>query len=370
MSSADSSNVDEKFLANSMASFLQIGALVVLIVFCYRIVSPFLTVVIWGLIISIAIYPLHQKLSAQLGGREKVSATLLVLIGISIIAIPSWILAESTIGGLQYVAAELNDGQARIPPPNDAVAEWPLVGERIYSTWSAAASNLEQTLNQFQPQMQSAAQGALSFAGHAALTVLLFVFSMIIAGALLPSAAGGFTTAKNFAISLVGPARGEGFTKLSIDTIRSVVKGVLGVAIIQSILAAIGLLAIGVPGAGLWAGAVLVLAIVQLPPILILGPIAIWVYSVSEPVPATIFLVYAFIVSISDSFLKPMFLGRGIEVPMLVILIGAIGGAMSMGILGLFLGAVVLALGYELLTAWMAPDAGQATAEQANIESS
>ena len=154
-------------------------------------------------------------------------------------------------------------------------------------------------------------------------------------------------------------------TDMSILTIRSVVKGVLGVAVIQTILGAIGLVAIGVPAPGLWAGAILVLAIIQLPPIIILGPIAVWVFSVAEPVPATIFLVYSMIVSVSDAFLKPMLLGRGVATPMLVILIGAIGGAMTIGIIGLFLGAVVLALGYELLTAWMAPDESTAAAADA-----
>ena len=124
----------------------------------------------------------------------------------------------------------------------------------------------------------------------------------------------------------------------------------------RSILAAIGLVAIGMPAAGLFAAAVLVLAIVQLPPILVLGPIAIWYFSVAEGMPATIFLIYALIVSMSDAFLKPMLLGRGVDTPMLVILIGAIGGAITYGIVGLFIGAVVLALGYELFTAWMAPD--------------
>jgi len=143
-----------------------------------------------------------------------------------------------------------------------------------------------------------------------------------------------------------------------------VVKGVLGVAVIQMFLAAIGLVAIGVPAAGLWAGAVLVLAIIQLPPILILGPIAVWVFSVADPVPATIFLVYSIIVSLSDAFLKPMLLGRGVEVPMLVILMGAIGGAITMGIIGLFLGSVILALGYQIFVAWMAPDEPQVALEE------
>ena len=107
--------------------------------------------------------------------------------------------------------------------------------------------------------------------------------------------------------------------------------------------------------AGLWAGAVLVLAIIQLPPLIVLGPIAIWFYSVAEPLPATVFLVYAIVVSFSDVFLKPLLLGRGVEIPMLVILIGAIGGAITYGILGLFEGAVVLALGYKIFMAWITP---------------
>ena len=143
---------------------------------------------------------------------------------------------------------------------------------------------------------------------------------------------------------------------MSIETIRSVAKGVLGVAIIQALLSGVGLAIMGVPAPGLWAGAVLILAIIQLPPLIVLGPIAFWVFSIADPVPATIFAVYAFIVSISDAFLKPMFLGRGMEIPMLVILLGAIGGAILSGIIGLFVGAVVLALGYEILKAWMATD--------------
>ena len=140
---------------------------------------------------------------------------------------------------------------------------------------------------------------------------------------------------------------------MSIATIRSVVKGVLGVAFIQAVLSAIGLVLMDVPAAGVWALIILVLAIVQLPPVLILGPIAVWVFSVADTTPATIFAIYAVIVSASDSFLKPMFLGRGMDIPMLVILLGAIGGAFMSGIIGLFTGSVTLAVGYKLLVAWM-----------------
>ena len=393
MTSADSRRVDPGFLANAMASFIQIGAVLILILWCFSIIKPFLGVVIWGVIISIALYPAHVSLSAKVGGSEKLSATILVLLGLAIIIVPTWMLADSTIEGLQYVSGELEDGSVHIPPPNDSVAEWPIIGERVHAVWAGAANNLAETLNKFEPQLRSMGQTAVGVAGVAAcrrepprLPPLLAPASAAgryslhpacrclsgrsspqvtwpglsttrrCPGRRLTTAVASYGASRNIANSLVGNEGGTKLIDMSILTIRSVVKGVLGVAVIQTIFAAIGLVAIGMPAAGLFAGAVLVLAIVQLPPIIILGPIAIWYFSVADGMPATIFLVYAFIVSMSDAFLKPMLLGRGVDTPMLVILIGAIGGAITEGIVGLFVGAVVLALGYELFTAWMAPD--------------
>ena len=359
MTSADSSQVDQSFLANAMASFIQIGAVLLLLYWCFTIIAPFINVVVWGLIISVAVYPAHVVLSARLGGREKLSAALLVLAGLAILLVPTGYLADSTFHGLRHIASDLEDGAVSIPPPAESVADWTLIGEPLYAAWNGAATNFEATLNKYTPQLKSLGQTALAFAGSTVVGVLQFVFAILIAGVFLTSASKGYEASRNIAVSLIGAERGEKLTDLSILTIRSVTKGVLGVAIIQAILSAIGLVAIGVPAAGLWAGAVLVLAIIQLPPILILGPIAIWVFSVMDGVPATIFLVYALIVSASDAFLKPMLLGRGLDVPMLVILIGAIGGAITSGIIGLFTGAVILALGYEIFAAWMAPDEAQ-----------
>ncbi len=356
MTSANSSQTDDRFLANAMASFIQIGALLLLAMWCLQIVSPFISIVVWGLVISIALFPAHTAITARLGGREKTAAFILTAIGLAILIVPSWLLAESTIGGLRHVATELESGTVTIQPPNASVAEWPLIGDNVHEIWSSAATNLEATLNKYSPQLQALGKTALGVAKSTVGGVFQFIFSIIIAGVLLTSAESGYRAARNIAASLMGDRAGDKMTDMSILTIRSVVKGVLGVAVIQAILSAIGLATIGVPAAGLWAGAVLVLAIIQLPPLIILGPISVWVFSVAEPVPATIFLVYSMIVSVSDAFLKPMLLGRGVETPMLVILVGAIGGAITSGIIGLFLGAVVLALGYELLCAWMAPD--------------
>ncbi len=346
---------DRSFQKNAMASFVQIGALMILLVMSFRILSPFLNIVMWAVIIAVALYPAHTSLTSKLGGREKTSAMVFVLVGLSILIVPTYLTAESSIESLSNLGHSLKDGSITVSPPDESVADWPLIGERVYAGWSNAAENLEATLNKFQPQLAALGQGVLKFAGSIALGVLQFVLSVIIAGVFLVSAEGGYRTALTLSSSLLGE-RGNALVDLAIATIRSVAKGVLGVAIIQALLSGIGLAVMGVPAAGLWAGAVLILAIIQLPPLIVLGPIAVWIFSVADPVPATIFAVYAFIVSISDSFLKPMFLGRGMEIPMLVILIGAIGGAMLSGIIGLFVGAVILALGYEILVAWMKTD--------------
>lgn len=356
MNNPETPTVDKNFVASATAAFLQIGAVFILLWLCFQLARPFLPVVIWAMVISVAVYPLHTALTDKLGGKSKLSATIIALIGAAIVVVPMWALGSSTFAALKKVGNELEAGTASVPPPDPSVAEWPLIGERVHGLWTAAARDLDGTLQQFQPEFGEAGRALLGLAGHTAITALLFLVSILIAVALFSQADSGKAAAKKIATNLAGEQHGDSIVELSIATVRSVVKGVLGVAVLQAILAAIGLVVMGVPAAGVWAGLVLVLAIIQLPPALILLPIAIWVFSTASPVPATIFLVYSLIVSGSDAFLKPMLLGRGLETPMLVILIGALGGAMTMGIIGLFVGAVVLSVGYQLFSAWMSWD--------------
>ena len=182
----------------------------------------------------------------------------------------------------------------------------------------------------------------------------------------MAKADGAVSAANSLAIRLAGED-GAAMVSTAGATIRSVVQGVLGVAVIQSLLAGVGMLVVGVPGAGLWAGLVLILAVIQLPPILVMGPVIFYVFTTASTVTAVLFLVFGLIVSVSDAFLKPLFLGRGVEVPMPVILIGAIGGMMMSGVVGLFVGAVVLALGDQLTIAWVRRE-DQATEESVEAD--
>ena len=353
MNTATGDTEKRQILRDSMAVFLQIVAVVLLVGLCLWIVAPFVTLVIWGVIISVAIFPAHQKLTEVLGGREKLSAGLLVLAGLLILVIPTWMMTESTVSAARDLGASMQGGAIAIPPPADRVAEWPVIGKQLHATWSQAADDLQGLINQFQPQLVTVGQAVAKGVGATVLGVVQFVFSIFVAGALLPSAQSGYRSSCAIATALAGE-NGKAYTDMSIATIRSVSKGVVGVAIIQALLAGIGLVVMNVPAAGIWSALVLVLAVVQLPPLLVLGPVAVWVFSVADPVPATIFAIYAVLVSLCDSVLKPLFLGRGTDIPMLVILIGALGGAISAGLLGLFLGPVVLAVGYTIVTEWMA----------------
>ncbi len=352
MNNDNSSTEQLSFVRNSIAAAIQIGLLFLLAAWCFDIIRPFIGVVAWAAIIAVAIFPLHNKLAGLLGGRRKTSSVIIVLIGLSILLVPTWSLTGSSIETARTLAQGLESGTLTVPPPRAEVADWPVIGKKVHAAWTEAADGLEGMIRNHSEQFKSFSAWLLKTLAGTALGMLGFAVSIIIAGVLLLNADVGYQKFREIGHRLGGD-RGADFADLSVATVRSVAKGVLGVALIQTLLATIGLLVIGVPGAGIWAGIILILAIMQIPTLLILGPIAIWVFSTSEPVPATIFLVYSLLVSLSDNILKPMFLGRGVDVPMLVILLGAIGGMISAGIIGLFTGAVVLAVGYQLFQFWL-----------------
>ena len=344
---------DAVFQRRAMEAAIRIGLVVLLVVWCFNIVQPFIMLVLWGAIFAVAIYPLFLKFSDVLKGRQKTAAAVITLVTLAMLITPTVLLTESVIENSQHVAQQLREGTFNIPPPPEKVQSWPLVGKKLYSTWDLAATNLGAAASKYKEQLTGLGKWFLSAAAGAGMTVLQFVISVIIAGVLLVYAKSSCRGIEVVAARLMGGRNGKEFTEMAGATIRSVAQGVLGVAVIQSILAGIGLLAIGVPYAGIWTLMVLLLAIVQLPSLIILGPIIIYVFSVAATVPAVLFMIWSLLVGLSDNILKPLLLGRGLDIPMLVILLGAIGGMVLSGLVGLFVGAVVLAVGYRLFTAWL-----------------
>lgn len=349
MNTTDNTSLFEK---NAIEVAIKIGILTTMIVWTFLIIKPFVIPVIWGIIIAVAMEPFIGWLTLRLGGRRKLASTLFALLVIAILIIPSVMLTTSSIDVVQSVTANLENDTLKVPPPPAGVKDWPIIGPSVNKTWALASTNLEAALKQFGPQLKDAATSLLGSVGGGVKVVFMFIISVVIAAALMATADKGSAITTRI-ISRFAGEKGPEMTILATATIRGVMQGVVGVAIIQSILSAIGMLVVGVPAAGLWAALILVLAVIQLPPIIVLGPLAAWVFSFTDTMPAVLFLVWALLVSASDGFLKPLLMGRGVDAPMLVILIGALGGMMLFGIIGLFVGAVVVSISYTLFIAWV-----------------
>jgi predicted PurR-regulated permease PerM len=368
MNNSSWSEDDAIFQTRVLESAIRISLLALLVLWCFNIIKPFILPVLWGAIMAVAIYPLFVKAYTAFGGRQKLTATLITVLTLAILIVPTVMLSGSLIESSKALATDIDAGTLTVPPPADSVKDWPLIGEKLHGAWRLASTNLEAALEKFKPQVEAVSTWFISAAAGVGAGILMFVISIIIAGAFLVYGRSGNQAMESIAGRVMGKKGGKDFVDLASATIRSVAQGVLGVALIQSILAGIGLLVMGVPYAGVWAALVLLLAIIQLPPLLILVPIVVYVFSVAETVPAVIFMVWSMVVSVSDGFLKPLFLGRGMDIPMLVILLGAIGGMILSGIIGLFVGAVVLAVGYTLFMTWLDQEQ-QGSEEQASAES-
>jgi predicted PurR-regulated permease PerM len=239
-----------------------------------------------------------------------------------------------------------------VPPPPDNIDTWPLIGKSLKGVWHEASANLKATLTRFQPQLRAMSLWLLKSAMGTALGLVQFALSIIIAGIFMAHAKGSGNMARDLFVRLAGE-RGADFADISTKTVRNVVKGILGVAIIQALLAGTGFWVAGVPAAGLWAFACLFLAIIQIGIFPVVIPVIIYMFSNADSYTAGLLTGWLILVALLDNFLKPILLGRGAPVPMLVIFLGAIGGFFSMGFMGLFVGAVILSIGFKLLRVWL-----------------
>jgi len=327
----------------------------VILYWCLKILSPFIGVLIWAAIIAIALYKPFQKLQAALGGKKKLALALFTLIGLALVIVPSWLFIGSIVESGQDIAAAVETGEFDIRPPNEKVKDWPLVGEKVYAQWSAAAVNTKHWLESNHEIIKPMVSGFLSKVAGIGIGALQFIISVLIAAAFLANAETVGKGMRLLFTRLVGD-KADSFLKLTTATVTSVAVGVLGISLIQSLLGGMGMLVVGVPAAGLLTLILLIVCIAQLPPWLVMFPVIAYVFSVESTTTASIFAVWGIAVSFLDMVLKPILMGRGVDAPMLVILLGAIGGLIVAGFVGLFIGAVILAFGYKLLEAWLESD--------------
>ena len=334
---------------------VRLGLLAFLAYWSFILVQPFVPILAWSAVLAVALYPAFDWLSSHLGGRPRLAATIVTALCLATIIGPAAWLGVVLIDNLVEISERLGNGRLVVPSPPAGLGDWPIIGQPLYQLWSMASHNLEAAFRQFAPYLKPVAGYLLVFAGGLGIGALKFLLSVILAGFLFPSGPRLVSASKGF-LSHVVAQRGGEFLALAGATIRSISQGVIGIAIFQAVLIGLGLKLIGVPHASVLSFAVLIFGILQIGSLIVLLPVIIWIWSVKDfaiALPITIFLALA---GISDNVLKPLLMGRGLATPMPVIFIGLIGGTLAHGIVGLFVGPIILAVAWELITAWIRED--------------
>jgi predicted PurR-regulated permease PerM len=324
-----------------------------------KVIGPFLTVGLWSAILTVALYPLFDWLAQQLGSRRR-SAALITLLCLMIVIGPVAWLGFGLIGGVETLTSRLGSELPSIPLPAESVKAWPVIGEPVYRLWTNAATDLKAILVEVAPKLKPLGGKLLDIAGSVVFGLLEFIAAIIIAGFLFSPGPRLVDALRVFSRRILSD-RGEEMVQLAGDTIRNVSRGVVGVAMLQAFFAGLGFLVAGVPAAGFLAFLVLLLAIIQIGPTLVVIPIVIWGWVTMGTVHALVFTVYLVLVGLMDNVLKPIVMARGVPTPMPVILIGVIGGTIAYGISGLFLGPIVLSVAWALMVAWVQEDRAVAT---------
>jgi len=335
---------------------IRAGLILTLAFLCYRVLAPFLVLVVWAVILAVAMYPLQRAVARSIGGRPGIAAAVVTLLTVVLIVVPSAVLLSSLGDSVRQLITDVQQDTLRIPPPAPAVAQVPLIGERVYTLWEAAHDDLPALVQSLQPKVGELAKDALGMVASIGGGILQFLAALIVAGIIMAFGEGGDRASRAIFERLADEEQGARLAHLVTTTIRAVAQGVIGVAFIQALVIGICLLVAGVPWAGVLAIVVLVLSIAQIPALLVTLPVVayIWVSGDYGTVAATVYTVLLVVAGMIDNVLKPLMLGHGVDAPMPVILLGALSGMAAAGILGLFVGATLLALGYQVFMGWVA----------------
>ncbi|WP_407530216.1 AI-2E family transporter [Methylobacterium oryzisoli] len=344
--------------ATSLDAALQIGLVATLIYACGRILSPLFEILTWSVILAVMLHPLHRRVAGRLGDRG--SALLIGVVGVAVMLVVTILVVTSVGSSLYAFLADLRSRTLTVPPPPPRLAEVPLVGQRLSEAWALVATNAAAALTTYGPMLRRPAAWLLSVARGVAAGELSFVLSFAIAAALAAYGDQAAAFTRRALTRMTGSeGRGARLAALSVETIRGVALGVVGVAVSQSLLLGAGFFAVGLPAAGLLTLAALFFCIMQVPVILLTLPVIAYVFATQATQVAVLFLIWTVGAGLIDNILKPLLFGRGMKVPMPIILVGVIGGLIADGLLGLFIGPVLLATGYVLLLDWVQQQPGE-----------
>ena len=342
---------------------IRLGLIATVIYVSLLLLQPVAALILWAVILSVAVYPLFNLVRRRLHVRDGIAAAVLSLLLLVLLLAPVVILAASAIESLDAYGRLLLRGGHVVPPPPESVRDWPLVGARFYDFWLNATNDARALVTAHVGKLASVGRWMGGIAAGVFLGVLQFAGAIIVAGVLLAYSDELAGTLRALA-ARVAETRGRHFLEIAGSTIRNVSQGVIGIALLQSVLLAIGMLVAGVPFAGPITFVCLVLAIVQVGPNIVMIPVIIWTWMYLPVLHAGLFTVYTVPLLLLDNVLRPILMARGLPTPMAVIVAGVICGTLAGGLIGLFVGPVVLSVFYDLLVAWIA--SGSKTDDEAS----
>lgn len=318
---------------------------------------PFLGALLWATTVVIATWPLLLRLQSLFGGRRSIATAVMAIVMLAVFVLPFAFAAGTLLDGLEHgvklVRTLMHEG---VQPPPDWVEKLPLVGKKLEERWSElAAGGPDAVTTLLRPYVAAAAAWALSATGGVGLMVLHFLLTVLVASVLY---AQGETVARGvimFARRLGGD-RGERTVRLAGQAVRGVALGIVITALVQSVIAGLGLWIAGIPRPALLLAATFILCVAQLGPFLVLGPAVIWLYWSGDATWGTVLLIIAIFVGVIDNFLKPVLIRKGVDLPLILIIVGVVGGLIGFGVVGLFIGPVILAVTFTLLQQWVRDD--------------
>ena len=334
-----------------LTSAIRIACLGLLGYWALVLLRPFLAILIWSIVFTVALYPAFDRLTAILGGRKILAATAITVLSLAIIMGPATWLGLNLAATTRSLLARLGDGSLRIPLPPESVSAWPLVGSKIYKVWYLASTNISELITAAAPQLKPLGGRLIGAAGSVGGNLLKFIAAIVIAGFLFIPGRPLAKAFKRFLDHIVTRRGGE-FVDIAGATIRNISRGVIGVAFLQSLLLGIGLLVAGVPAAGLLSFMAFLLGIVQVGPSLVVIPVIAWCWLTMDGITALVLTIYLVPVNLMDNVLRPLVMAHGLNTPMPVIVIGVIGGTIAHGLIGIFVGPIVLSITWQLLVAW------------------
>jgi predicted PurR-regulated permease PerM len=319
------------------------------------VLLPFIGATVWAAMVVVATWPMMIALQAQLGGRRWLAVTIMTLAMLLVLVVPLVLAVTAIVDHAEEIAGWPTSVAARqVPPPPDWVEKVPLVGSRIATEWrQLAATPSEDLVARATPYVRKAVGWFAGQAGGFALMLLHFLLIVVVTAILYATGETAAKGVRRFARRLAG-VRGDDSVVLAGQAIRAVALGVVVTAIVQSAAAGIGLAVSGIPYATVLTAVIFILCIAQLGPILVLAPAVVWLYWTGDVVWGTALLVWTIVVGAMDNVLRPVLIKRGADLPLLLIFAGVIGGLIGFGIIGLFVGPVVLAVTYRLLESWIA----------------